>query len=150
MSGKEITRHYMQDIQFEMLVRDPEQPAEPCIVVQGVTDHVYLPVSKLPWFDWKVARHLAAASEQIWGPTERIKRLDAIAPQSVGTTHTGDGKVVVLIDHGYPTQQAISLEPDVAANLGGQLGRGRIRNVRARDKALGRIGSRPPTSGPPR
>ncbi|OSI68900.1 hypothetical protein [Bradyrhizobium canariense] len=121
MSGKEINRHYMQDVQFEMLVHTPGDPAEPCIVVQGVTEHVYLPVSKLSWFDWRVVCLLDGASEQIGGPTERIKRLDAIAPQSLDITRTGDGKVAVIVDYGHPTQLVVTLEPEVASGLGASL-----------------------------
>ncbi|MFC7700923.1 hypothetical protein ACFQX9_30105 [Bradyrhizobium sp. GCM10028915] len=121
MSGREINRCYIQDVQFEMLVHDPGQPAEPCIVVQGTTEHVYLPVSKLQWFDWKIICQLHNNEGQIGAPTERIKRLDSIVPQSIDITRTGDGKVAVIVDYGHPTQQVLTLEPEVASGLGTSL-----------------------------
>ncbi|MET4037822.1 hypothetical protein ABIB94_001061 [Bradyrhizobium sp. JR7.2] len=121
MSGKEITRHYMQDVQFEMLVSGPAEPAEPCIVVQGVTEHVYLPLSKLPCFDWKIVCLLHNNEGQIGAPTERIKRLESIVPQSLDTTRTGEGKVAAIVDYGHPTQQVITLDPEVASGLGANL-----------------------------
>jgi hypothetical protein len=120
MSGKEINRCYIQDVQFEMLPHG-DQPAEPCLVVQGVTEHVYLPVSRLAWFDWKGVCLLDSNKDQIGGPTERVKRLESITPQSLDVTRTGDGKVAVIIDYGYSSQQVITLGPDAASGLGTSL-----------------------------
>ncbi|MCK1568704.1 hypothetical protein IVB08_33095 [Bradyrhizobium sp. 173] len=121
MSGKEINRMYMRDVHFEMLDHGAEQPAEPCLVMQGEVEHLYLPVTKLPWFDWKIVCHLHNNEAQIGGPTERVKRLESIVPQSLDVTRTGDGKVAVIVDYGYPTQQVITLDPEVASGLGTSL-----------------------------
>ncbi|UPJ78564.1 hypothetical protein IVB16_27335 [Bradyrhizobium sp. 183] len=119
MSGREINCCYMRDVKFEMPSGEHD-PAEPCVVVQGNTEHIYLPVSKLPWFDWKIVVLLNAAAGEI-GPTERVRRLDSITPDTFTTTRTGDGKVAVIIDHGMPTQQTVLLEPQAATHLGGRL-----------------------------
>lgn len=120
MSGREINRCFIQDVRFEML-QVGGQPDEPCIVVLGTTEHVYLPVSRLPWFDWKIICQLHNNEGQIGGPTERIKRLESIVPRSLDTTRTGDGKVALIVDYGHPTQQVMTLDPEVALGLGTSL-----------------------------
>ena len=76
--------------------------------------------SKLPWFDWKIVVMLNAAANEI-GPTERVRKLDSITPDTFTTTRTGDSKVAVIIDHGMPSQLTLILEPRAAAHLGGRL-----------------------------
>ncbi|RXG85622.1 hypothetical protein [Bradyrhizobium vignae] len=119
MIGKEIGHCFIRDVQLEMPAGG-DSPAEPCIVVQGNTEHVYLPISKLKWFDWKIVVLLNAAAKEI-GPTERIRRLDSITPDTCTTTRTGDGKVAVIIDHGMESQQTMLLDPAAAAHLGHRL-----------------------------
>ncbi|MDA9521392.1 hypothetical protein XI06_13755 [Bradyrhizobium sp. CCBAU 11434] len=99
----------------------------------------YLPVRRLPWFDWQMVVLLHAAEGQIGSPAERLRR-EAIAPQTLTTTRTSDGRVAVRIDHGLDTQQVITMDPEVASGLGSSLvaARGR-RHTSFVGKALGRI-----------
>jgi hypothetical protein len=70
--------------------------------------------------DWKIVVLLNAAAGEI-GPTERVRRLDSITPDTFTTTRTGDGKGSIIVDHGMPSQQTLILEPQAAAHLGGRL-----------------------------
>ncbi|MCK1387639.1 hypothetical protein [Bradyrhizobium sp. 21] len=121
MSGKEINRHFIQGLSFHIPQGDPGFPEEPCVVIAGVTEHVFVPASRLLWFDWEIVLLLDAAVQQAGIKLERAKRLDAIRPQILTVTRTSDGKVAVLADHGLPSQEAIELEPDAAAQLGSRL-----------------------------
>jgi len=121
MSGKEIERHYIQDSVFHVPDGSPGDPEEPCVIVAGVHEHVIVPISRLQWFDWQIAVLLNAAQQQTGQKFERAKRLDAIRPQTLTVTRTSEGKVAILADHGLPSQEAIEVDPDAAAQLGSRL-----------------------------
>ena len=84
----------------------------------SVTEHVYLPVSRLAWFDWKIVCLLHSNEGQIGALTERSKRLESIVPHSLGTTRTGDGKVAVSSTTATPAtvNRIISNKVDVVFN----------------------------------